>query len=220
LVNQELASPYIPAEYIQEFERLYVEISRKVIADEIKHKYNNMSKMKLLAEIYDGKKLNINVLSFFLGKFLKEIDGVDLQFINKIFLDKNIDNDNKLFIMSQLKDAGISYEFDFYNKMTNSSIKLNSQSNFEFEHIDFFNKTNKSINDKLSKEPSLIGIANELLVIIYEYYFNQIPPYTVEDLSENLVKYVGQYFNNDKHQQTNFDKWLSNIMGARKINYN
>jgi hypothetical protein len=206
MVNQELASPYIPMEYIQDFERLYVEISRKVIADEIKTKYESMSKIKMLSEIYDGKKLNINVLSFFLGKFIKEIDEVDLQFINKIFLDKSIDTNTKLFIMTQLKDASVTYEFDFYNNLTNSSFKLNSQSNFEFENIEFFNKVNKTIDDNLSKEPSLIVIAKELLVIIYEYYFNQIPPYTVEILSDNLTKYVLQYFNDKKSKSSDFDK--------------
>jgi hypothetical protein len=206
MVNQELASPYIPIEYIQDFERLYVEISRKVIANEITTKYESMSKMKMLGEIYDGKKINVNVLSFFLGKFIKDIDEVDLQFINKIFTDKTIDNNTKLFILVQLKDAGVSYEFDFYNNLTNSNFKLSPQSSFEFGNVEFFNKVNKIISDRLSKEPSLIVIAKELLVIIYEYYFNQIPPYTIEVLSDNLTKYISQYFNDKKSKPSDFDK--------------
>jgi hypothetical protein len=205
MTSQELVSPYIPIKFMQQFEQRYVEINQKVLVDEIKNKYNAMTKMKMLSEVYDGKKLNINVLSFFLGKFAREIDQIDLQFINKIFLDHNIDNNTKLFVLTQIKDAEISYEFDFYNSMINKTIKVNSKSDFEFEQTEYFNKINKLIEDTLSKEPSLIVIAKELLMVIYEYHFNTIPPYSVELLARNLCRHVLQYFEQDKKQLTEFD---------------
>jgi hypothetical protein len=205
MTNQELASPYIPIEFIQQFEQLYIEISEKVLVAEIKNKYETMTKMKMLSEVYDGKKLNINVLSFFLGKFAHELDQIDLQFINKIFLDRSIDNNTKLFVLTLMKDADISYEFDFYNSMINTTIKINSKSDFEFEQTQYFNKVAKLIEDALAKEPSLIVIAKELLMVIYEYHFNTIPPYSVELLSNNLRQHVLRYFEQDKQQLTEFD---------------
>jgi hypothetical protein len=195
LIEQELSSSYIPLRFIQTFEQLYVEISRESMVYDIKQKFNKMSKTEMLANIYKDNKIDLNVLSFFLSKFLKEIDQYDLQYLNKIFMDKNLTNNEKIFILSQLKIAQIKYQFTFLNNITNESFSIDPSSNFEIQYQSYYRDVNKLIDQDLMKEPSLIVLAKNLLQIIYEHFFNREPiMYSIQALANNLVLYVKKHF--------------------------
>jgi hypothetical protein len=196
LVSQEIASPYIPMEYVERFEQLYVEINKIVMVNQIKHKYNNMSKMEMLGKIYDGKKVDLNLLSFFLGKFHKQIEPMDLQYLNKIFMDKTITNTEKIFALEQIKITEIHYIFDYNNGFINKIFTINTNSDFEFHKHSYFVQTQKLIEDILIKDPSLATLAHELLLIIYEYYFGTQPYFESVVLADKLTRYVKAYFDN------------------------
>jgi hypothetical protein len=196
LVNQEIASPYIPMEYVERFEQLYVEINKIVMVNQIKHKFNSMSKMEMLGKIYDGKKVDLNLLSFFLGKFHKEIDIIDLQYLNKIFSDKSIGNTEKIFALEQIKLSDINYTFDYNNGIINKIFKVDTSNDFEFNKHPYFVQTQKAIEKILIKDPSLATLAHELLMIVYEYYFGTQPYFEPMVLADKLSKYVQAYFDN------------------------
>jgi hypothetical protein len=206
LVSQEIASPYIPMEYIERFEQLYVQLNKIVMADQIKDQYNSMSKMEMLAKTYDGKKFDINLLSFLLGKFHEEIDQVDLQYINKIFQDKNITNTEKIFALEQLKLANITYSFDYFNNVLNRTFKIDTSTDFEYFKHQYFKNVKNKIDDILLKDPSLATLANELLVIIYEYYFGSQPSYEINVLADKITSYVKTYFDQTYKPDEEFKK--------------
>jgi hypothetical protein len=194
IVSQEIASPYIPMEFIERFEQLYVELNKIVMINQIKNEYNNMTKMEMLGKIYDQKKLDLNLLSFFLGKFHNDIDTIDLQYINKIFMDKHISNNEKIFVLEQLKFAKIFYTFDFFNNVLNASHKISSNDSFEYHTHHYFKDVKVKMQNILFKDPSLLTLANELLTMIYEYYFGSQPPYETIVLADKLARYVKTYF--------------------------
>jgi hypothetical protein len=194
LVNQEISSPYIPSEYIETFEKLHIEVNREVIVNRIKDKFSKMNKMEMLAHIYRDGKLDLNVLSYFLAKFVQEIEQTDLMYLNKIFLDKNIPNNDKIFALSQIKLCNLDYEFQYFNKINKQTFNLNPNSDFEFEQQPYFVNTKKLIDTLLMKEPSLITLANEILIVIYEYFFNSHPEYDEQYLATQLSQYVHTYF--------------------------
>jgi hypothetical protein len=194
IVSQEIASPYIPMEYIERFEQLYVELNKIVMVNQIKEHYNNMTKMQMLAKVYDGKKFDVNLFSYLIGKFHQEFDNVDLQYINKIFIDKHIANSEKIFALEQLKLTNISYTFDYFNNVLNKTFKINTTSDFEFNKHPYFKVVKRQIDDILMKDPSLATLSNELLSIIYEYYFGSQPSYEPIVLADKLTRYVKTYF--------------------------
>jgi hypothetical protein len=194
IVNQEITSPYIPMEYIERFEHLYVDINKIVTVNQIKDKYNSMSKMEMLGNIYKNNKLDLNLLSFFLGKFHKQIDNIDLLYLNKIFADKTINNSEKIFALEQLKLADIRYIFDYSNGLINKTFKIDVSSDFEFNRHPYFLNVGKAIEQILMKDPSLATLSRELLMIIYEYYFGTQPYYQPSALANKLTDYVKTYF--------------------------
>lgn len=217
IIKQELSSSYIPLRFIQTFENLYVTVSRESMIYDIKQKFNKMSKTEMLGNIYKDKKLDLNVLSFFLSKFSKEIDSYDLQYLDKIFCDKNISNGEKIFVLNQFKIAQINFDFIFFNAITNEQFSINPTSNFEIEYQPYYNEVNKIIDQELMKEPSLILLAKDLLQIIYEHFFNRgLIKYSEQVLAANLVQYVKKHFDSSVQINKEFDEWISNIMKNKR----
>jgi hypothetical protein len=204
LVSQEIASPYIPMEYIERFEQLYVELNKIVMVNQIKHQYNSMSKMEMLAKIYDGKKFDVNLFSYLIGKFYEKLDHVDFQYINKVFNAKHIANTEKIFALQQLKLANISYTFDFFNNVLNKTFKMNPIDSFEYVNHPYFQNVKQKIDDILLKNPSLATLSNELLSIIYEYYFGGQPSFEPSVLANKLTDYVKTYFDQSHKSDIEF----------------
>jgi hypothetical protein len=204
IVAQEIASPYIPAEYMERFEQLYVELNKIVMVNHIKERYHSMTKMEMLAKTYDGRRFDVNLFSYLIGKFYEELDQIDLQYINKIFSDKHLANAEKIFALEQLKLAGISYTFDFFNNVLNKTFAINTLSDFEYNKHRYFKTTKQQIDNILLKNPSLATLSNELLLIIYEYYFGNQPPYDSLALAEKLTAYVQTYFDKSYKPDGNF----------------
>jgi hypothetical protein len=194
IIQEEINQPYIPNEFINQFEQLYLQINQLINVQRIQNKYNNMSKLELLSQAYNEKKLDVNIFSYFLAKFVKDIDDVDFQYINKIFKNKDIENTEKIFILKQIKDSELKYDFNYFNKNLNKEFLINSQSSFEVNLIDYYVQVDKLIEKILFKNPSNIALAHELLSIIYEHYFNLSPKFDVMVLADKLTRYVNAYF--------------------------
>jgi hypothetical protein len=195
LIEQELSSSYIPLKFVQTFEQLYLDVSKELTIENVKHKFSKMSKTEMLGNIFKDGKVNLNVFSYFLSKFYKELDQYDLNYFNRIFLDKNLSNSEKIFILKQLKVANINFNFTYFNLTTNEQFIINSLSDFEFDSQKDYCSVLKVIDNQLMKEPSLILLAKDLLQIVYEHFFNRFPiTYSIDALANNLVKYVQHYF--------------------------
>lgn len=217
-IEQELNSSYIPLRFVQTLEQLYLDINKQSMIYDIKQKFNKMSKTEMLGNIYKQNKLDLNVLSFFLSKFLKEIDQYDLQFINKIFIDEKLSNNEKIFILSQLKIAQINYQFSFINNITNETFVINPLSNFEINYQPYYCDVTKQIENALMKEPSLILLAKDLLEIIFEHFFNRDPiNYDTNTLATNITNYVKKHFDPSTQTDKSFELWITNIMKNKKV---
>ncbi|GHU46924.1 hypothetical protein FACS1894218_0270 [Bacilli bacterium] len=194
ILEKELKAPYVPKKYLDKFENMYLDVQRQALSEEIKFKYDHLTKLEMLTLVYNGKKLDLNVFAFFLGKFYGELDDLDYSFINKIFKDPKIQNGEKIFILEQLKMCELKHEFDFVNEYTGHQGKVNSIDNFEMRTNDYFKPVCKFIEKELMKDPSLINMALDLARVIYENYFNEQPQYTINELASQLVHYVKSHF--------------------------
>lgn len=206
ILDKELKAPYVPKKYLDKFEAMYLDVQRQALSEEIQFKYSNLTKLEMLTLIYNGKKLDLNVFAFFLGKFYEELDELDYSFINKIFKDPKIHNGEKIFILEQLKMCELKHEFDFVNEYTGHIGKVNSTGAFEMDTNDYFKPICKFIEKELMKDPSLINMALDLVRVIYENYFNEQPKYTADALASQLVNYVKSHFDDRIKADPNFIK--------------
>jgi hypothetical protein len=215
ILDQELQSPYIPSQYLTELENLYININQKALVEQIVNKYKNMSKMEMLSQILIDSKININVLSFFLSKFNKQIDLIDLQYLNKIFLNKNISNSDKLFVLEQLKMCDIKYEFNFYNNYLNKEFKINSEQFYSLDNSEYYQLVKSNINNILIKNPSILNLAQTILLSFYETYFPINMDYKTEVLATNICRYVESQFDTNIECDKNFISLLNKILIAK-----
>jgi hypothetical protein len=206
IVKQEIASPYISLEYIDRFERLYVDLNKIVLVNQIKNQYNNMSKMEMLGKIFDDKKFDINLFSFMLGKFHKDLESLDLEYINKIFKSKNISNSEKIFALQQMKLVNLVHAFDYFNNALNQTFSINLNDDFEYNKHPYFLQVKDQVNQVLLKNPSIATICNELLLLIYEHYFGSQPSYDTNILANKLSDYVQTYFEPEHKSDREFQK--------------
>lgn len=215
IVSSEIAAPYIPKEYMDDFEKLYISLSEMVNIEAIEKKYNSMEKTKLLVEAYNGKVLNVNVLSFFLAKFNAELDKMDFIVLDQMFSNKNISNDLKIFALEQIKLCEINHNFPFYNNMTNKEMMIESLSDFEIDNDLYYVYINKFLEKELFKEPSLMPLASYTLKLCYEYYFGSRPPYTKQELAQNIVQYIRSNFDETVKPDKNFLNWINNLFSFK-----
>ncbi len=217
IVSAEIAAPYIPKEYIDNFEQLYITLSERVNVEAIEKKYNSMEKSQLLIEAYNGKVLNVNVLSFFLAKFSSELDKLDFVVLEQMFANKSISNDLKIFALEQIKLCEINHTFQFYNNMTNKELTIESSSNFEIDQDMYYVYITKFLEKELFKEPSLMPLASYTLKLCYEYYFGSRPPYTKQELGENILMYIRSHFNDSIKPDKNFLAWINNLFSFKNL---
>ncbi len=217
MVSTEIAAPYIPQEYMENFEQLYISLSEVVNVEAIEKKYNVMGKTQLLTEAYNGKSLNVNVLSFFLAKFSSEIDKMDLAILDQMFSNKQISNDLKIFALEQIKLSDINHDFTFFNNMINKEMVIGSQSNFELDNDQYYFFVKETIEKELFKEPSLMPLASYTLKLCYEYYFGSRPPYTKQELAINILQYIRSHFDDSIKVDNSFINWVNNLFSFKKL---
>jgi hypothetical protein len=195
---------------------MYLDVKRQALSEEIKFKYDHLTKLEMLSLVYNGKKLDLNVFAFFLGKFFEELDDLDYGYLNKIFKDPKIQNGEKIFILEQLKMCELKHTFDFVNEYTGHISKVSTTDNFEIETNSYFKHVCNIINKQLMKDPSLINMALDLARVVYENYFNEEPKYAAEELGNQLVNYVKSHFDDRIKADPEFIKWIDHQLGNRK----
>ena len=217
MVSEDISSPYIPSEYLEHFETLYSSLYQKVSIENIQNKYNKMSKMELLTNAYDGRNLNVNVLSFFLAKFGEQLEKVHFFIIEEIFMNPNISNDVKIFLLSQLKVAKIDYDFSFFNNLTNVKSIVNTMSNFEFEENPKYKKILNKLEDNFLKTPSLYPLAKHIIQMCYEYYFGSEINYSEKELIDKTTNYINCFFEDKEQPDKQFVEWVNNLLTFKKL---
>ena len=88
--------------------------------------------------------------------------------------------------------------------MTNKELTIESSSNFEIDQDMYYVYITKFLEKELFKEPSLMPLALYTLKLCYEYYFGSRPPYTKQELGENILMYIRSHFNDSIKPDKNF----------------
>lgn len=217
MVSEDISSPYIPSEYLEHFETLYTSLYQKVNIENIQNKYNKMSKIELLTKAYDGRNLNINVLSFFLAKYGKELEQVHFFIIEEIFMNPNISNDVKIFALAQVKAAEIDHDFSFFNNLTNEKFVVSTMSNFEFEEDLKYKRILNKLEDNFLKTPSLYPLAKHIMQMCYEYYFGSEINYSEKELIDKTTDYINCFFEDREQPDKEFVDWVNNLLTFKKL---
>jgi hypothetical protein len=151
IVEEEIVSPYIPADYLNDFERLYTELKKAVTAMSMEKKYAGMTKLEIMSQIFKKNTVNMNAFTFFLSRYVYEMEQIDAHFFNTIFLSSSVSMFEKIFILEQFKFADVNFTFEFYNQNSNKNFCVNSMSDFEMSNAQYYASVEKKIKSALLK---------------------------------------------------------------------
>jgi hypothetical protein len=197
LKNELDSNIYIPYKYTDKLCKILQELTLEINELERKIKYDKLSKEQMI-DIFLNKTNAIDIELFlnFVDKFSDELNENDFEKIDELLSKKNLDNKEKIMIIECLNELQIDRDFDFFNIFLNKKISINPKKNFTAVNSSYYCLLHKKCKEFLYKEPSFVPNAVDIIFSIYNYYFIDLPPYDVSELSKHIVDYVWWNFDN------------------------
>ncbi|MDE5617615.1 MAG: DUF3196 family protein [Ureaplasma sp.] len=212
--EEELEQPYLPFEYIVEFEKLAhtleTEYRYKQIDDEIKQ----LSHHQMLNSIFDGENFNVYIFDYFLDKFNKDLENIDFDTFQIWLNHPNVENIKKFYILDCLSHYKIDRNLIFKNTNVDYDIVLNTLNFHDHEMFNPYNNTLKIIEKDLFKDPSVSKFASDLLEAVANHYFPIFPFKSSEELADiimNLINMSMNFISIDYEKLTDDERKVYNI---------
>ncbi|GMO15298.1 MAG: hypothetical protein Ta2E_06120 [Mycoplasmoidaceae bacterium] len=187
---------YIPFDYQDEIDML--EKRGKQLRKEFEEnmKYVKMEKNILQKFIIVDKKICIEPMSIYLEKFGNTLDVSDEIFFEDFLNSKIISNTDKMYLINLLNQySSNNIKLKCYNNKLKKSFTYPSENNEERE---WYNNIIIIISQKLSKEPSLLESAWQVLSNIKDYYFGFTPKIDDHTIAVDILNYLhGNLLNTD-----------------------
>lgn len=212
ILEDELEAPYIPIEFQTELEDMLISISADKNYFEGLNQIEHLNREQLLNRIFDDNKLNSSAIHLFFDRYSNNIHEKELLFFENVFVNRNLNNDEKTMLFEALAFQKINYNFKFYNRNVKEDFEINPINTLIFEQIPLFINAQKLINDLASKEPSLLNFCYNILFLIYKYYFPIIPNFEYKELSKAIFNYMISTLQGEKIKEDEITKLIEKII--------
>lgn len=212
ILEDELETPYIPVEFQTELEDMLINISADKNYFEGLSKIEHLNRDQLLNKIFENNKLNSSAIHLFFERYSNNIKEKELLYFENVFLNRNLNNDEKTLLFEALAFQRIDYTFKFYNKNVKEDFEINPINTLIFEQIPLFKNSQKLIDDLASKEPSLLNFCFNILFLIYKYYFPVIPSFDYKELSKSIFNYMISTLQGEKIKEDEITKLIEKIL--------
>lgn len=205
-VEDEINQPYVPNLYYNHLLSLKEEIIQKINENNYQSQIEQLSKLQIWDKIYDAKNHEINLvyLNLFFSKYENDLEETDYALMQKIFLEKNLSNEQKTILVSCLMENNINYNFAYFNAFTNTTATFNPAL-YQNQSMD---EVFALIEKQLFKDPSKLQIANSLLQVLVMEFFPNAISYKSQVIIDTILNMVDSLFN----QTTIIDNEISAIL--------
>ncbi|ACA33004.1 DUF3196 family protein [Ureaplasma parvum] len=190
LISNEFNNPLIDLKTLQEFEAFAIEIKKSAELNFIDENEAKLAKTDFYCKIHDPKTTYVSLayLETFLMRFINEMDELDITFLNSLLTNKLINGSTKLDILDLLATNNIDQNFNFYNKYLKQTKNVNPVNfNNHYQEID---QIQNYLNKYLAKNPSLLHLANKLLMMYITYYFPFKFAHNHNLIAKTIIDYV------------------------------
>lgn len=193
--EEELEQPYLPFEYIVEFEKLAHNLEIEYRYKQIDNNIKQLSHYQMLQSIFDGENFNVYLFDYFLEKFNKELTETDFDSFQMWLNHPNVENVKKFYILDCLAHYEIDRNFIFRNTNINDDIVLNTLNFHDHEMFNQYNNTLEIIEKDLFKDPSVSKFASDLLDAVANHYFPLFPFKNSEELADIILNLINTSMN-------------------------
>lgn len=208
ILDEELDQPYIPADFYHNLNQIKLDIECQLKEEEYSQKVANLSKLEIWNLVYDEKQHKFDDVYFniLLSKYNNELDDIDFALINKIFVDKKIDNVSKSIMINNLRELKINHTFSLYNSFLDKLFDFNPMLNFELDEqvVEIANK----IDEIFLKDPSKSEIALSLLQVLATKFIPKRIMFDNNDIINTVVNMTNSLFS----EENIIENEISNIL--------
>lgn len=212
--EEELEQPYLPFEYIKEFEQLLFQMQAEYRYLQLDDKLKNQSKQQMINSIFDNVNFNVYLFDFFIEKYHSQLEDIDYNIIQKWLMSKKLDNSQKFYLLDTLAAFKIDRNFIFYNSNIDDDIVLNTLTFHENEYFKPYNLSLEIIEQDLFKDPIVSKFAIDLLDAVSCHYFPTFPFSSAERLAEIIMSIIHSSMN---FKELKYDSLLDDEKKVFKI---
>lgn len=197
ILDEELSQPYVPNELYHNLNQIKIEIEQQLTENKYNNKVAKLSKLEIWNFVYNEKthKFDNVYFNILLSKFNEQFDDVDYAMINKIFLDKKVDNVSKSIMIHDLREMKVNHDFDLYNDYLNKTFKINPFKNIELDEQVV--KLANELDEIFSKNPSKSEIALSLLQVLATKFIPQTIKFNNNDIIKTVVNMTNSLFSEE-----------------------
>ncbi|MCF0217782.1 MAG: DUF3196 family protein [Malacoplasma sp.] len=191
IIKDELETPYIPSTFLEELEKLALDLETEINYVKSASEFENVSRDQMIYKIIDQNGvLNTSAFLIFLGRYASDLTPEEIKKIEAILVSKKTSNIHKIYILENFRAHRLIYDFDFYNSQSKQSFRINTMDVNIFEESAYYNEINSLIDEFTYKEPSLQHFCQSLLTMIYLYCFPKTPEFEPKELSLGIFQYM------------------------------
>lgn len=210
LINGELDQPYIPDEFFISLEKTKKDLELQIKEKIFQKEYEGLSKFNLWDKIYNKEKKNIDLfyLNLFFSKFQDELDEIDYSIIEKIFLDHEIENDEKATLISQLVELQIDRSFEYYNCFTKTKNKINPSKYLKSESQIKTIELSNELESYFSKDPSKLKIAISFVQLLAISFIPEVIIFDNKKIVDTIINITQSLFGEEELFENDITKIL------------
>lgn len=190
ILLDELEAPYIPQKYYEILEEMLANVRFEIYYLKDNADIESLSKDRLMDKIFEKNKIDYNALLLFFERYTSDLKEDDFVFFEDILINKKVKNYDKELVFQMFVNNKIKCNLKFYNTNLKEEFIVDSLSTQTFHTIDLYQKTQSLISEMAEKEITLLNFCEEILFLIYKYYFPLVPNFEYKKLAQSIFSYM------------------------------
>lgn len=196
LIDNELAAPYIPINFYNYFLQTKTDVEKLFREQEFQKDLSNATKLQMWNKTFNTQTAHVDLayLNLMLDKYADQIDELDLVMFQQILNHKKVDNSDKTYLISILKELGVDHTFELWNSFLKTSFMINPKlvvlPNEQVVGIA------SSLEEHFFKDPSKLEIALNLLQVLQIKFFPNQINFPINDIINTIINVTNALFGN------------------------
>lgn len=218
ILIDELEAPYIPKNYYEILENLLSDVRFELYYLKDNVEIESLPRDALLAKVFNSNKIDYNALQLYFERFSQSFVEEDFVFFEDILTNKKIRNYDKELIFQMFVNSKIKCNLRFFNTNLKEEFVVDSSTTKTFHSIDLYQNTQNLISQMADKEISLLNFCEEILFLIYKFYFPLIPSYDFKTLAFSIFSYMLYSLQGEKIEKNEITELIEKIISENQNN--
>ena len=221
-IKNKVENLIIPQKYYEILEYLLSNVRFEIYYFKDNMDIESLSRENLLDKIFHSKKIDYSALHLYFERYSQDFNEDDFDFFENLLTNRKIRNYDKELIFQMFVNKKIKCNLKFFNNNLKEEFIVDSFVTKTYHSIDLYQSTELLITEMADKEISLLNFCEEILFLIYKYYFPLIPSFDYKNLAHSIFSYMLSSLQGEKIEPNEITKIIEKIISDsqefKKIN--